>query len=167
MGHLATCGLMGRPCGCSGTAFHEAGHAVAALALSMHVLLIDVRSMRGDSAGYVRVNHHRASDVAWWQVLLAGPIAESMGTCMLSEFYATEVTEVRDACGGEALARLRRSTRVLLLQHWHHVEAIAGHMLLGPPIVHAASLRQIVERTEAIRAAAWESARYTMTARAA
>ena len=51
-GHLPTCSFSG--CACDATAYHEAGHAVAAHSLGVRVRLVDARSLRGDTVAYVR-----------------------------------------------------------------------------------------------------------------
>lgn len=144
-GHIPTCGVFGG-CECELTAYHEAGHAIAAWAQGVRVRMIDLRSIRGMGHGYVWFEPARDLDTNL-RIVVAGQVAEHLAGLGDGDGY--EIDEAIACVGWDRAASLARQTQSLLVAEWWRVAVLARALLEGRSLIFGAALRTMLghERT--------------------
>lgn len=132
------------------TAYHEAGHAVAAIACGVKVRLVDARSWRGNTLASVLSDGADVSVDMW--VTAAGPIAGGLSTILVPGaaqadgwFDRYELQELRGQLSTLRYVLLVARVALLVWRWWPAVEAVARELLAGRRYLRGAEVRRLVD----------------------
>lgn len=151
MKHLRGCDFGRRACECRAIAYHEAGHAVACLALGVRVKRIDAkRTRRGDP--YVDHDPPRGATARRTDcvIALAGPEAErrALGLDYADESmsptdYATARRFLERADLFESIG-VWADVQSIVARRWLQIETIAKALLSGEQVLFGVRVRALI-----------------------